>query len=127
VGLQFGAVYRWNSGTIASRTYRASGRNLPQPVTTPFVFAGILENWLAPDSVGGLTNPSYGLVDLRLEYTRKFGRIGTEVFVDVFNLLDEQDSIRNQDVLAGVGGLAFGDGILFNDPRRFFLGARLSF
>jgi hypothetical protein len=127
VGIQFGAVYRWNSGTIASRTFRASGRNLPEVVTDAFEFAGISEHWLAPDSVGGLTNPSFGLLDLRLEYTRKFGRMGAEIFVDIFNLLDEQDSIRNQDVVAGVGGLGFGDAILFNDPRRFFLGARLSF
>jgi hypothetical protein len=126
-GLQLGAVYRWNSGTIASRTFRASGRNLPMAVETPFEFAGILDNWLEADAVGSLTNPGFGLLDIRVEYNKRFGAAGVELFVDIFNVLDEQDSIRDQDVVSGVGGLAFGDAILFNDPRRFFLGARLSF
>jgi hypothetical protein len=126
-GLQLGAVYRWNSGTIASRTFRASGRNLPMAVETPFEFAGILDNWLEPDAVGSLTNPSYGLFDVRVEYNRRFGAAGIELFADIFNLLDDQDAIRTQDVVSGVGGLAFGDPILFPEPRRFFLGARLSF
>ena len=33
MGLELGAGYRWNSGTIASRTYLSSGRNLPIQVT----------------------------------------------------------------------------------------------
>jgi len=44
-----------------------------------------------------------------------------------FNLFDNQDSIRNQDLVAGAGGNAFGDGIRFTPPRRVFLGARWSF
>jgi hypothetical protein len=52
---------------------------------------------------------------------------GAEVFMDVFNVLNEQDSIRNQDLVAGAGGTAFGEPIRFVDPRRFFIGARLSF
>jgi hypothetical protein len=127
MGIQVGFNYRWNSGTIASKTFRASGRNLPITVDEPFVFAGILDTWLAPDAVGSLTNPSYGLLDIRLRYNKKFGRAGVEFFVDVFNVLDNQDGIREQDVVAGVGGNPFGDEILFNDPRRFFLGTRLSF
>jgi len=126
-GVQLGAFYRWNSGTIASRTFRASGRNLPVQVDEPFEFAGITEHWLAPDAVGSLTNPSFGLLDLRVEYNRKFGKAGAELFVDVFNVLDNQDSTRNQDLLAGSGGIAFGSPLTFSDPRRFFLGARLSF
>lgn len=126
-GIQLGGTYRWNSGTIASRTFRASGRNLPVQVETPFEFAGITDYWLAPDAVGSLTNPSYGLLDLRVEYNRKFGKMGAELFVDIFNVLDNQDSTRNQDLVAGSGGIAFGQPLLFSDPRRFFLGARLSF
>lgn len=128
-GLQLGGFYRWNSGTLASRTFRSSGRNLPIRVLTgeEFDFAGITTRWIAPNTVGALENPSFGLLDLRVEYVKDFDRFKGEIFVDIFNVLDEQDSIRNQDVVAGVGANPFGDGILFNDPRRFFLGARLSF
>ncbi len=130
MGLQLGAFYRWNSGTYASRTFLASRRNLPIRVSTAesFEFAGITTRWIAPNTVGVLENPSWGQLDLRVEYNRKLGNtVRGELFVDIFNVLNEQDSIRNQDLVAGSGGIAFGDPLLFNDPRRFFLGARLSF
>jgi hypothetical protein len=126
-GIELGGAFRWNSGTIASRTFRASGRNLPMAVEVPFEFAGIVDNWLAEDSVGSLTNPSYGIFDLRLKYDKRFGKAGVEVFADIFNVFDNQDSIRNQDVVAGVGATAFGEPVLFSEPRNIFMGVRLSF
>jgi Carboxypeptidase regulatory-like domain len=129
MGLEFGAFYRWNSGTLASRTFRSSGRNLPIRVATAdaFTFAGINARWIAPDTVGELQNPSWGQLDLRLQYTRKFNKIGGEFFVDIFNATDNQGSIRNQDLVAGLGTVLFSQPIRYNDPRRFFLGARLNF
>ena len=50
-----------------------------------------------------------------------------ELFADIFNLLDNQDATRNQDLVAGTGGNEFGDGIKFSPPRRIFLGTRLNF
>jgi hypothetical protein len=128
-GIQLGAFYRWNSGTLASRTFRASGRNLPieVPATEAFEFAGIVDRWIAPNTVGTLTNPSYGLLDLRIEYNHRFGAVTGEVFVDLFNVFNNQDATRNQDLVAGTGGVAFGQGLTFSDPRRAFLGARVSF
>ena len=55
------------------------------------------------------------------------GRAATEVFVDLFNILDNQDAVRNQDLVAGQGGVAFGNGLTFIQPRRAFLGLRLRF
>ncbi|MPY88337.1 MAG: TonB-dependent receptor [Luteitalea sp.] len=127
IGIELGGAYKWNVGTIASRTALASGRNLPVQVEEPFEFAGINDFWLAPDAVGSLDNPSYGQLDLRLQYKPRIGLVGLEVFVDVFNVLDNQDAIRNQDLVAGTGEAAFGEGIRFLDPRRFFLGTRVSF
>ena len=72
-------------------------------------------------------NPSYGIVDVRLLYNYRLAGYRVELFADVFNLLDNQDAIRNQDLLAGAGGNAFGDGIRFTPPRRVFIGARLNF
>jgi hypothetical protein len=128
VGVELGANYRWNSGSVASRTFLAFGRNLPVQVDKAFEFAGFDNFWLAPDAVGTLQNPSWGTLDLRVQYRRRFAdAIGGELFVDVFNVLDNQDAIREQDLVAGSGGTAFGEPIRFLDPRRFFLGARLRF
>ena len=77
--------------------------------------------------MGTLRNPSYGIVDVRLLYNYRLADYRLELFADVFNLLDNQDAIRNQDLLAGAGGNAFGDGIRFTPPRRVFIGARLNF
>ena len=128
-GLQIGANWRWNSGTLASRTFRNYARNLPVRVedSEEYEFAGITQRWLSPTSVGTLRNPSYGIVDVRLLYNYRLAGYGLELFADVFNLLNDQDAVRNQDLVAGTGGNAFGDGIRFTPPRRVFLGARLRF
>lgn len=129
-GLQLGGTFTWNSGTVASRTFLASGRNLPLRVTAAeaFEFAGYTTRWLAPDSVGSLTNPAWGQVDLRAQYNRPIvGAAAVEFFVDVFNVLNNQNSVRNQDLVAGQGANAFGDEILWVNPRRAFLGARVKF
>ena len=129
-GLQLGGTFTWNSGTVASRTFLASGRNLPLrvPATEAFEFAGFTSRWLAPDSVGTLENPSWGQVDLRAQYNRRLMREASiEFFVDLFNIANSQGSIRNQDLVAGSGGKAFGDPILWVNPRRAFLGTRVRF
>ncbi|MDP1570450.1 MAG: carboxypeptidase regulatory-like domain-containing protein [Vicinamibacterales bacterium] len=129
-GLQVGGTFNWNSGTVASRTFRASGRNLPIRVLPgeAFEFAGYTTRWLAPDSVGSLTNPSWGTVDVRVQYNRTLaGRTSAEVFVDVFNVANNQNAMRNQDLVAGLGTTAFGDPIQWITARRAFLGARLRF
>jgi hypothetical protein len=148
-GFQIGGKYRWNSGVIASRTFRASGRNLPlfdvfdngtlpgnsTPVD-PILFAGgdgfgdpgIAGFWLSPFSVGAVDNPSYGIFDLRFAYLwRVGGRWEADFFLDVFNVLDEQDATSTQDLARGNVDPAFGEGLTFVDPRRYFLGARLRF
>ena len=129
-GLQVGGTFKWNSGTVASRTFLASSRNLPIRVlpAEAFEFAGYTTRWLAPDAVGSLENPSWGQVDLRAQYNRRVvGDAAIEFFVDVFNVMNSQGAIRNQDLVAGSGGKAFGDAISWVNPRRAFLGARVKF
>jgi hypothetical protein len=128
-GLQLGGTFTWNSGTVASRTFLASDRNLPMRVPTAqaYSYAGVTARWLAEDSVGSLTNPSWGQVDLRAQYTRAVGPSNLEFFVDLFNVLNAQGPVREQDLVAGSGGKAFGDEILWVNPRRAFLGARVKF
>ena len=82
---------------------------------------------IGPDSVGSITNPSYGQFDVRAQYLKAFGPTNVEFFVDVFNLLDKQDETRTQDLVAGQGGIAFGEPLQWVQPRRAFLGARIRF
>ncbi len=126
-GLQFGFGYRWNSGTIASKTFRASGRNLPLRVPVAYEFGGALQRWLAEDAVGSLTNPSWGTVDVRVQYVLNVQQARVEAFVDIFNLTNNQKATRLEDLVAGSGGIAFQEGIRFLDPRRFFIGFRVGF
>lgn len=129
-GLQLGATFNWNSGTYASRTFLASGRNLPIRVSPAeaFEFAGTRQRWIAPGTIGTLENPSYGTVDIRAAYNRQImNNLGVELFVDMFNIADTQDSIRNQDLVAGSGSTAFGEPIAWVTPRRAFVGARVKF
>ena len=129
-GLQLGGVFNWNSGTFASRTFLASGRNLPVRVSTQeaYTYTGVTERWIAPDTVGALENPGWGTVDLRAQYNLRLpGNTAVEFFVDLFNIADNQGAIRNQDLVAGSGSTAFGDEIQWITPRRAFLGARLKF
>ena len=127
-GVELGAAYRYNTGTLASLTEANSGRNLPIH-GDPFNFAGITtERWIAADSVGTFQNPNASQFDLRAQYKLRFSRgLGAEVFADIFNVFDKQDSIRDQDLVAGAGGTAFGEPIRYQDPRRFYLGARFTF
>lgn len=128
-GIQLGGTYRWNSGTVASRTFFASRRNLPIRVDADetFEFAGIDTRWLAPNAVGSIENPSWDQLDLRVQYNRNFGRFEGEFFLDVFNVFDDQGAIRNEDLVAGTGTTDFGDSIAWVPPRRYYLGARVSF
>jgi hypothetical protein len=45
----------------------------------------------------------------------------------MFNVLDDQAGVREQDLKAGDGIYAFGEAIEWVQPRRLYLGARLSF
>lgn len=134
-GFTVGGVYRWNSGAVASRTFFAQQRNLPLLDVNdpdfdgpPIEFAGQTGGWLSPDAVGVLENPSFGILDARLSYNWAFtGDNNVTFYLDVFNVLDDQEITQMQDLVGGAAGILFGEGIEFVDPRRFFLGARLRF
>ncbi len=128
IGVELGTNYRWFAGSYASKTALDTGRNLPVQVADAYAFNGATEKWIADGAVGSLVNPSWGQLDFRVQYKHRMMGLGTEFFVDIFNVLDGQDSIRNQDLVAGTGTVAFGAPLRYQEPpRRFFLGARLSF
>ena len=130
IGVELGANYRWFAGSYASKTALDTGRNLPiqVPAGSEYVFNGATERWIADGAVGSLVNPSWGQFDVRVQYKHRMMGLGTEVFMDIFNVFDGQGSIRNQDLVAGTGTVAFGAPLRYQEPpRRAFLGARLSF
>jgi len=125
-GLELGGTFRWNSGTLATRRL---GADVPArvPASEAFEFAGYTTRWLAPDAVGSLQNPAGGQLDLRVRYTKRLGQARGEAFLDAFNVLNGQGATRNEDRVAGSGTIAFGEAMEFRAPRRFYLGARVSF
>ena len=82
---------------------------------------------MAPGAVGAVQNPSWGQVDLRAQWSHRFGKASTEFFVDLFNVFDDQAATRTEDLVAGTGSTKFGDEISWLNPRRAFLGARIKF
>jgi hypothetical protein len=129
-GLTLGGTFNWNSGILSQQAFFASSRNLPNRVSAAeaFEFAGMRMRWVAPNAVGGFENPSYGTVDLRVQYNKRmFGRTVGEVFLDVFNIANNQSAIRTQELVAGQGTSVFGAETQWITPRRAFLGVRARF
>jgi hypothetical protein len=126
-GVELGGSYRCNSGTVVNRTQLASSRRIPVQSEIPFAFAGIVSNWVPPGVIGGVRNPAYCVFDARVHYVRRFAPVTTELFVDIFNVLNDQAAMRTEDLAAGTGATQFGDEIQWQAPRRAFLGVRVGF
>ncbi len=127
-GFQVGGSYRWNSGVTLNRSgARAFSRNLPDRVATPFEANGISERWIQEDAIGFIDGSDYGTLDARVSYLWSItDRVEADFFLDIFNVFDDQQTIRVQD-LVNDPDVAFLDGLDFVQPRRYFLGARLRF
>ena len=126
-GLEIGATYAWNSGTTYSKTWAIYGRHLPV-LGDPYEAFGITEPWIEEGAIGGFESSSFGTLNARAKYVLDFAdSMSVELFLDIFNVLDDQAGRRNMDLADG------GDGFVFNEandwvlPRRFYLGARMSF
>ena len=61
---------------------------------------------------------SLWIVDIRRLYNYRALDSRLELAADIFNLFDNQNAIRNQDLLAGTDGNEFGNGIRFTPLRR---------
>ena len=133
-GFQVGASYRWNSGVTLNRSgTQAFSRNLPDQVDTGFASNGLsgqtfFDTWIEDDAIGFIDGSSYGTLDARVSYLWSItDRVEADFFLDIFNVFDDQQTIRVQDLVNGGGGFAYLEGIDFVQPRRYFLGARLRF
>lgn len=128
-GIEIGAVYNWNSGLRYSETFSAGGRHLPAliPGKDAYNYGGLVDTWIKDGAVGSHVTPSYGVLDLRVKYSMDIDIYKAEFFLDVFNALDNQAVIREQDLLEGDGAINFGEAMNWVEPRRLYLGMKLSF
>ena len=135
-GIQAGASYRWNSGVVLNRNEgQAFSRSIPDRTTTQFPSNGFsgdndpfTDLWIADNALGFIDGEAYGVLDLRGSYLWAIGdRFELDLFVDVFNALDDQAVVRVQDQVTGGGGFDFLEGTDFVEPRRYNLGVRLRF
>src|SRR5690606_34576634 len=125
-GLELSGVFNWNSGVLFSRTYSLYGRHLPE-MTDGYEYGDVFDSWIQDGAVGGETGPSYYTFDVRAKYTRPLPVGKIEVFLDVFNILDKQSPIAEQDLVDGDGVYAFREANAWVQPRRAYLGVRYSF
>ena len=126
-GIELGLVYAWNSGINYSKTSSISSRHIPERVEEPFESGGVTARWIDGNNVASNTSDSFGTLDARVKYTLDIGGYTGEFFLDVFNVLDDQAGIRQQDLATGDGSYGFGENNAWVSPRRFYLGTRWSF
>lgn len=125
-GLELAGVFNWNSGVAYSRTFAAYGRHLPL-MDDPYEYGGVTDSFVQDGAIGGETGPAYYTFDVRAKYTRALPVGEIELFLDIFNILDNQSAIAEQDLFSGDGVYDFGEANNWVEPRRFYLGARYSF
>jgi len=130
-GIELGANYSYNSGTIVNKTQLLSSRRLPiqgsQVGIAPYLANGVVDDWVAPGVVGLVQNPGWGELNLRVQYVKTISRYTTELFLDLFNVINDQAATRTEDLVAGTGTTHFGDEIQWRLPRNAFIGARVRF
>jgi hypothetical protein len=128
-GVELGGTYRWNSGTVVNTTEFAQNRRLPVQGATTFVDPnnGAEDQWIADGAIGAVQNPSWGQLDFRVQYAHALGRATGEIFLDLFNVTNNQSAIRLQDLEAGSGGVPYLGELTWVNPRNAFLGFRIRF
>ena len=116
-GLNVGATGVYLSGQHYSRGLGAYGRILQGPFISGF-----------DASPGERVGPAYANLDARIKYGFTFAtKFKGEVFVDIFNVTNRQAATAIEESSNGVSGGRFGAPIGWQQPRRFYLGARVSF
>jgi len=125
-GLQVGGLFNWNSGSLYTRAQSVSGRNLPV-MSDGYEYGGVTDTWFLPGVIGSETGPSYYTFDMRFKYEHELPVGGVELFLDVFNILNNQAATSEMSLLTGSGLYSYGEANNWVAPRRAYLGIRYSF
>lgn len=125
-GLDVSGVFNWNSGAIYTPADVVSRRYFP-PMAAPYSYGGVTDSYFLPGGVGSETGPDYYTFDMRFKYDLELAFGEVELFLDVFNVLNQQFKTSVEKRLAGSGQYAYQQADAWVAPRRAYLGARFSF
>ncbi|RYG21418.1 TonB-dependent receptor, partial [bacterium] len=125
-GLEVSGVFNWNSGALYTPADAVQRRFFP-PMSAPYEYGGVTETYFLPGYVGSRENPDYYTFDMRFKYDLELAFGEVELFLDVFNVLNQQFKTSVVANRAGSGQYAFEEANAWVAPRRAYLGARFSF
>lgn len=116
-GLNVGAVFYWQSGIVYTESYLQKDDYMNWPLNP---------QWTELVKSGQERGPSWYNVDLKLSYPVRWKGTSLELFLDVYNLTNNQagwfvEPARNN------AQWAFGEVNRVLNPRRMYLGARFRF
>lgn len=126
-GLQVSGVFNWNSGAIYTPAEAISRRFFPPMSPVPYEYGGVTDTYFLPGGVGAETGPDYYTFDMRFKYDYELPFGDVELFLDIFNVLDQQSATSVEKQLAGSGQYDYQEANAWVAPRRAYLGARFSF
>ena len=124
-GLELSGVFNWNSGSLYTPAQSISSRNFA-PMSPAYTFWGVTDTYLA-SKPGTETNPAYYTFDVRAKYEYDLPFGGVELFLDVFNVLNNQAATSVMPLISGSGQYSFQEANNWVNPRRAYLGIRYSF
>lgn len=121
IGPELGWLWYWNSGAAFTES------TIFRPVSHAIYY-----NYRTADGgyvrTGDGKHPSYDQLDLRLRQVFRLGKgLSLDLFLDVLNVFDDQETIRVEEAHNHPEFTAYGETRLLLEPRRFQVGARLSF
>ncbi len=125
-GLQVSGVFNWNSGALYTPAEAISRRFFP-PMAAAYYYGGVRDTYFLPGYVGSEEGPDYYTFDMRFKYDLELAFGEVELFLDVFNVLNQQFKTSVEKQLAGSGQYAYQQANAWVAPRRAYLGARFSF
>lgn len=120
--LEIGALVYWNAGAYYTEADRAYGIHIPHDRTP--------DNFTDSDytRTGDEQHPSYTTVDTKFRYQLPLMRgFALDLFFDIYNLLDNQDALYREIAHNDAEFTTYGETRATLEPRRYQLGARLTF
>jgi hypothetical protein len=119
-GLEVGGLVYWNSGAVFTEA------DIVRPTTHTIYYNHRREDGTYVGT-GEQRHSGYATLDLRLRYFRQLAADwGLDLFLDVFNALDNQDPLRITEAHNNPD-FSYREPRLLLEPRRYQVGVRVSF
>jgi hypothetical protein len=116
-GITVGGSFNWNSGFVFTESYRRKDTYINWPLN---------DEWTEFTQTGAEIGPSWCQLNLKIRYMIRFARrTRFEVFLDIYNLLDNQNGWTVQ--YAHNVSWPYGEVNRVLNPRRLYLGTRFRF